>query len=80
LWVGDYYRLLFIGAQAKHLAVTAVMMGGDGWDSSDLDLAASDGGFYPITILLKTSVNRTGLGSEYTEKLVVSGCFSNIGI
>ncbi len=47
LWVGDYYPVVnLIGAQAKQLAVTAVMMGGDGWDSSDLDLAASDGGFY----------------------------------
>ena len=26
--------------------MTAVMMGGDGWDSADLDLAAADGGFY----------------------------------
>jgi branched-chain amino acid transport system substrate-binding protein len=47
LWVGDYYNIVnLIGAQAKDKGVTAAMMGGDGWDSSDLDVAASDGGFY----------------------------------
>jgi branched-chain amino acid transport system substrate-binding protein len=47
LWVGDYYNIVnLIGAQAKDKGVTAAMMGGDGWDSSDLDVKASDGGFY----------------------------------
>jgi branched-chain amino acid transport system substrate-binding protein len=47
LWVGDYYNIVnLIGAQAKDKGVTASMMGGDGWDSSDLDVKASDGGFY----------------------------------
>jgi branched-chain amino acid transport system substrate-binding protein len=47
LWVGDYYNIVnLIGAQAKDKGVTAVMMGGDGWDSSDLDVKAADGGFY----------------------------------
>jgi branched-chain amino acid transport system substrate-binding protein len=47
LWIGDYYPIVnLIGAQAKDKGVTAAMMGGDGWDSSDLDVKASDGGFY----------------------------------
>ena len=47
LWLPDYYNVVnLVGAQAKEKGVTAVMMGGDGWDSADLDLAAADGGFY----------------------------------
>jgi len=32
--------------QAKEKGIKAVFMGGDGWDSSDLDLKAADGGFF----------------------------------
>jgi branched-chain amino acid transport system substrate-binding protein len=32
--------------QAKEKGITAVFVGGDGWDSSDLDLKAADGGFF----------------------------------
>jgi branched-chain amino acid transport system substrate-binding protein len=47
LYVPDYYNIInLVGAQAKEKGVTAVMMGGDGWDSADLDLTAADGGFY----------------------------------
>jgi branched-chain amino acid transport system substrate-binding protein len=47
LFLPDYYPIVnLVGAQAKEKGVTAVMMGGDGWDSSDLDVAAADGGFY----------------------------------
>ncbi len=47
LFVPDYYNIInLVGAQAKEKGVTAVMMGGDGWDSADLDLSAADGGFY----------------------------------
>ena len=47
LYLPDYYPIVnLVGAQAKQLGVTAVMMGGDGWDSADLDRAASDGGYY----------------------------------
>lgn len=47
LYLPDYYNVVnLVGAQAKQLGVTAVMMGGDGWDSADLDLAAAEGGFY----------------------------------
>jgi branched-chain amino acid transport system substrate-binding protein len=47
LFLPDYYPIVnLVGAQAKDRGVTAVMMGGDGWDSSDLDVAAADGGFY----------------------------------
>jgi len=47
LFLPDYYNIVnLVGAQAKEKGVTAVMMGGDGWDSADLDLKAADGGFY----------------------------------
>ena len=47
LFVPDYFPIVnLVGAQAKEKGVTAVMMGGDGWDSSDLDLKAADGGFF----------------------------------
>jgi branched-chain amino acid transport system substrate-binding protein len=47
LYLPDYYNIVnLVGAQAKEKGVTSVMMGGDGWDSSDLDVKAADGGFY----------------------------------
>jgi len=47
LYLPDYYNIVnLVGAQAKDKGVTAVMMGGDGWDSADLDVKASEGGFY----------------------------------
>jgi branched-chain amino acid transport system substrate-binding protein len=47
LYLPDYYNIVnLVGAQAKDKGVTAVMMGGDGWDSSDLDVNAAEGGFY----------------------------------
>ncbi|MCC6955229.1 MAG: ABC transporter substrate-binding protein [Anaerolineales bacterium] len=47
LFLPDYYNIVnLVGAQAKDKGVTAVMMGGDGWDSSDLDVKAADGGFF----------------------------------
>ncbi len=47
LYLPDYYNIVnLVGTQAKDRGVTAVMMGGDGWDSPDLNLGAADGGFY----------------------------------
>jgi branched-chain amino acid transport system substrate-binding protein len=47
LFLPDYYNIVnLVGAQAKDKGVTAVMMGGDGWDSADLDIKAAEGGFY----------------------------------
>ena len=47
LYVPDYYQILnLVGAQAKQAGITATLMGGDGWDSSDLDRAAVEGGYY----------------------------------
>ena len=47
LYLPDYYPIVnLVGKQAKEKGITAVMMGGDGWDSSDLDVTAADGGFY----------------------------------
>jgi len=46
-FIPDYYaKTSLIGAQAKQKGITAVMLGGDGWDSSDLDRSAVDGGYY----------------------------------
>ncbi len=47
LYLPDYYNIVnLVGVQAKDKGVTAVMMGGDGWDFADLDVNAADGGFY----------------------------------
>jgi len=47
LYLPDYYNIVnLVAAQAKEKGVTAAMMGGDGWDSADLDLAAAEGGYY----------------------------------
>jgi branched-chain amino acid transport system substrate-binding protein len=47
LYLPDYYPIVnLVGKQAKEKGITAVMMGGDGWDSADLDVTAADGGFY----------------------------------
>ena len=47
LYLPDYYSTVnLIAAQAREKGVTAVMMGGDGWDSPDLDTEAVDGGYH----------------------------------
>lgn len=47
IFLGDYYNIVnLVMAQAKEKGITAPFIGGDGWDSSDLDLAAADGGYY----------------------------------
>jgi branched-chain amino acid transport system substrate-binding protein len=47
LYLPDYYSTVnLIGAQAKEKGITATMLGGDGWDSSDLDRSAVEGGYY----------------------------------
>jgi branched-chain amino acid transport system substrate-binding protein len=47
LWIPDYYNIVnLVAAQAKEKGVTAALMGGDGWDSPDLDVSAAEGGFY----------------------------------
>jgi branched-chain amino acid transport system substrate-binding protein len=47
VFLGDYYQTVnLVTKQAKEKGITAPFMGGDGWDSSDLDLKAADGGYY----------------------------------
>lgn len=47
LYLPDYYPVVnLVGAQAKERGITSVMMGGDGWDSADLNAAAADGGYF----------------------------------
>lgn len=47
VYLPDYYNIINLATkQAKEKGITAPFMGGDGWDSSDLDTAASDGGFF----------------------------------
>jgi branched-chain amino acid transport system substrate-binding protein len=47
LFLPDYYnKVSLIGTQARERGINAVMMGGDGWDSPELDLKALDGGFF----------------------------------
>ncbi len=47
LYLPDYYSTVnLIAAQAREKGMTAVFMGGDGWDSPDLDEASLDGGYF----------------------------------
>jgi len=47
LFLPDYYsKVNLIGKQAKEKGIGATMLGGDGWDSADLDMSAVDGGYH----------------------------------
>ncbi len=47
VYLPDYYNIVnLVTAQAKEKGITAPFMGGDGWDSADLDKKAADGGYY----------------------------------
>jgi len=47
LYIPDYYnKVNLIAAQAREKGVKAVLGGGDGWDSSDLDTKVTDGGYF----------------------------------
>jgi branched-chain amino acid transport system substrate-binding protein len=47
LYLPDYYqKVSLIGGQARNLGVKSVFMGGDGWDSSDLNFAVMNGGYF----------------------------------
>jgi branched-chain amino acid transport system substrate-binding protein len=47
IYLPDYYPIVnLVGAQAKDKGITIPMMGGDGWDSGDLDVKAADNGYY----------------------------------
>jgi branched-chain amino acid transport system substrate-binding protein len=47
LYLPDYYPIVnLVGAQVKQRNLAVTMLGGDGWDSSDLDRKAADGGYY----------------------------------
>ncbi len=47
VYLPDYYNIVnLVTKQAKEKGLTMPFMGGDGWDSSDLDNAAADGGYF----------------------------------
>ncbi len=47
LYIPDYYSTVnLVAAQAKEKGITAILMGGDGWDSEDLDRSVTDGGYF----------------------------------
>ncbi len=47
IYLPDYYNIVNLAMkQAKEKGIIAPFLGGDGWDSSDLDLKAADGGFF----------------------------------
>ena len=47
VYLPDYYNVVNLaGKQAKAKGINAPFLGGDGWDSSDLDVKAADGGYY----------------------------------
>lgn len=47
LYLPDYYqKASLIGKQARDKGIKAVFVGGDGWDSADLDYATMAGGYF----------------------------------
>lgn len=47
LYLPDYYqKVSLIGKQARDKGITAAFLGGDGWDSTELDFATMDGGYF----------------------------------
>jgi branched-chain amino acid transport system substrate-binding protein len=47
VFLPDYYNIVnLVCKQAKEKGITTNFIGGDGWDSPDLDLAADDGGYF----------------------------------
>ena len=47
VYLPDYYNVVnLVAKQAKEKGITAPFMGGDGWDSPDLDKAAAAGGYF----------------------------------
>jgi branched-chain amino acid transport system substrate-binding protein len=47
VYLPDYYNVVnLVMKQAKAKGINAPFMGGDGWDSSDLDVKAADNGYY----------------------------------
>jgi len=47
LYLPDYYnKVSLIAKQAKEKGINVPMVGGDGWDSPDLDVEAVEGGFF----------------------------------
>ena len=47
VYLPDYYNIVNLAVkQAKEKGIKVPFMGGDGWDSSDLDLKAADGGYF----------------------------------
>ncbi|MEJ5201422.1 MAG: penicillin-binding protein activator [Anaerolineales bacterium] len=47
LYLPDYYyRINLIAQQAKHQGVASVLIGSDGWDSPELDLQMTNGGYF----------------------------------
>jgi len=47
VYLPDYYNVVnLVTKQAKEKGITAPFIGGDGWDSADLDTAAAAGGYF----------------------------------
>lgn len=47
LYLTDYYmKVSLIGKQAREKGIKATFMGGDGWDSMDIDFATMEGGYF----------------------------------
>ncbi|MFZ5632201.1 MAG: ABC transporter substrate-binding protein [Bacillota bacterium] len=47
LYLPDYYqKVSLIGKQAREKGIKAIFLGGDGWDSTDLDYKTMEGGYF----------------------------------
>ncbi|MBA4399183.1 MAG: ABC transporter substrate-binding protein [Chloroflexi bacterium] len=47
VYLPDYYNIVnLVTKQAKEKGITSAFLGGDGWDSADLDVVAAAGGYF----------------------------------
>lgn len=47
LYLPDYYqKVSLIGKQAREKGINSIFLGGDGWDSTELDYATMEGGYF----------------------------------
>jgi branched-chain amino acid transport system substrate-binding protein len=73
VYLPDHYQVVNLATrQAKEKGITVPFMGGDGWDSSDLDLEATDGGYFTIHYSPDDTRNevvtfKTAYGARYND-------------
>jgi branched-chain amino acid transport system substrate-binding protein len=75
VYLADYYSIVnLVMRQAKEKGITVPFLGGDAWDSHDLDLTAAEGGYYtdyfdPFDSRPEVGVFLKAYGDRYNDSL-----------